>query len=157
MKKTKIITIKDYQNQGKTTTIWLLLKALIEDGAEVQEIYDLNHSQYIEIPNEMPPQELYDVRVILRWRGRVVVIIGRGDYADYLVADIQWALNIEPDFVVCAVQCRVRKNDKWDAFNAAFPNNVYARISFWVERAKGEKEIPIVAHPTIEAIMKYMA
>lgn len=162
MEKTKLIAIKDLQSAGKSTTMWLLLKALIEDGAKVQEnrLYDLNHDCDIDVPDEMPPHgdwEGIDFYVVLEWHDLIIVLDGRGDYPDYLVKDIKDALKLNPDYIICAIQMRPINRDIWNAFNNAFPNTQYERVFFGAEFAKDPKNALMVKQPTIEAIMKYMA
>lgn len=158
MKKTKIIVIRDTQNQGKSTTIWLLLKELLAQGAKVKELYNLNEDHDIEIPQEMPPQGfIYDIWAVLEWHERIIVLDSRGDYVRYLEADVRSAIkNCDPDFIVCAVQERPGYNNIWNNFNYKFPNTKYGRICFWVERSENEADSHLVKQPTIEAIMKYM-
>ncbi len=158
MGKTKLIVIRDTQNQGKSTTIWLLLKELLAQEAKVIELYNLNEDHAIEIPDEMPPQGfIYDVWAVLEWHERKIVLDSRGDYVRYLETDVRYAIkNFDPDFIVCAVQERPGYNNIWNNFNNKFPNTKYGRICFWVERSEGETDAHMVKRPTIEAIMKYM-
>lgn len=160
MEKTKFITIKDLQNRGKTTTIWLLLKELTNRKANVRYIFNINENKEIELPGEMPPQGfLYDVYVILEWNGKVIVIISRGDFQRYIAKDVSWALTQEPDYIICSVQYNANddKNKIWKIFDKAFLNTQYERVCFWSEYAENAADALLVKQPTVEAIIKYMA
>ena len=165
MEKPKFIVIRDYCNQGKTTTIWLLLKALVEDNAQVKKLFDLNHNCDIEIPSEMPPKgklENIDCLAVLEWHDLMIVLNSRGDYVHKPVQDIRYAMqNWSPDYIICAIQNReensYRGNNIWNNFNWYFPATQYERICFWTEYAGEETDAIRVKQPTVEAIMKYMA
>ncbi|MBQ7631862.1 MAG: hypothetical protein IJS82_03780 [Paludibacteraceae bacterium] len=158
MEKTKFIVIKDLQNVGKTTTIWLLIKALNDAGATIKVLQDMNEND-IQIPTEIPVGEnLIDVWAVLEWHQLIIVLDSRGDYVTYLEGDIRYAIkNYHPDFMVCAVQERPDNNNIWNNFNYKFPNTKYERICFGVEHADDKAAALIVKQPTIKAIMKYMA
>lgn len=160
MEKTKIIVIRDYCNQGKTTTMWLLLKAMREDCAKVKEFYDFNNDRYCDVPEIIPPVgelEKIDFWAVLEWHDLIVVLNSRGDYVRNTTSDAREALREHnPDFIVCALQNRDGNNNIWNNFNWYFPNTKYERICFWVEHAENEEYKLIVKQPTVEAIMKYM-
>lgn len=157
MEKTKFIVIRDYCNQGKTTTIWLLLKRLHDDGAVIKVLQDMNEND-IEMPEEIPVREnMKDVWAVLEWRDLIIVLDSRGDYVRNLEHDIRYAIkNHNPDFMVCAVQERPNNNNIWNNFNWKFPNTKYGRVCFWVEHAENEADAHLVKQPTLEAVMKYM-
>ena len=160
MEKTKVIAIKDWQSHGKTTTLWLLLKALLEEGAKVNEIWDLNNNREIEIPEEMPPLgelEGIDYWAVIEWHNLVIVLDSRGDYAGYLESDLKCALEMCPDYIICAIQMRPINRDIWNAFNRACPNTSYQRVCFWTDLAENPIDAEKVKQPTVEAIMKYIA
>ena len=158
MEKTKFIVIKDLQNVGKTTTIWLLLKALMEAGATVKVLQDMNENDIV-MPEEIPVgKKLIDVWAVLVWHELVIVLDSRGDYVRHLEYDIRYAIkNYHPHYMVCAVQERSSNNNIWNNFNYKFPNTKYERVCFGVEHAKDKADALKVKMPTIKAIMKYMA
>lgn len=157
MYKTKFIVIKDQQNVGKTTTIWLLLITLKEQGAKISYFYNYNEDKEDIAPNEIPDADKrFDFVAVLEWHKLLIVLDSRGDYAKYIVSQIRRALSHDPDYIVCAIQCR-DYNNIWERFNIKFPNTQYKRICIGVEHAEDEKDALIVKKPTIEAIMKYMS
>lgn len=157
MEKTKLIIIKDQQNVGKTTTIWLLLMALKEHEAVIRYFFNYNEDKEVVVPEEIPQADKrFDFVAVLEWHKLVIVLDSRGDYAKYIVGQIRWALTYNPDYIVCAIQCR-ENNNIWNNFNYKFPNTKYERICFGVEHAEDEEDAFIVKKPTVEAIMKYMS
>lgn len=157
MEKAKFIVIKDQMNAGKTTTIWLLLLTLKEDNADVRYFYNYKEGKEDIVPNEMPLAEMrFDFVAVLEWHDLVIVLDSRGDYAKYINGQIRWALSQNPDYIVCAIQCR-EYNNIWERFDRQFPNTKYERICLGVEHADNPKDALIVKKPTVEAIMKYMA
>lgn len=165
MEKTKFIVIRDYCNQGKTTTMWLLLKALIEDGARVYKLMDLNRDHIIKIPSEMPPKgelEHIDYMAVLEWHELIIVLNSRGDYVYKPVNDINIVINKwNPDYIICTIQNRDRitdtSNNIWNYFDKHLPNSKYERVCFWTEYATDETDAIRVKMPTVSAIIKYMA
>lgn len=160
MEKTKLIAIKDLQNQGKSTTIWLLVFTLVKkQHAEVIRLYNQNIEEEIkELPETIPAgEDMYDIYAELKWNGNLIIIFSRGDYPDYLVGDINWALKSHPAYIVCAIQMRPINRDIWNAFNKEFPNTKYERVFFGVDNAEDETNALSVKEPTVKAIMKYMA
>lgn len=165
MEKTKIIVIRDFCNRGKTTTMWLLLRTLIERKADVRYLWDLNNDKELDPSMKMPPQgdlKHIDFMATLEWHKKIIVIDSRGDFVRKPVYDLKWAMgewNI--DYIVCAIQNREESsqtgNNIWNYFNRRFPNMKYERICFWAEHAENEVNAHIVKQPTVEAIIKYMA
>lgn len=157
MEKTKIIVLKDQMNAGKTTTMWLLLMSLKEQNASVRYFYNYNEDKEDNVPNKIPQAEYrFDFVAVLEWHDKVIVLDSRGDYAKYIVGQIRWALTNDPDYIVCAIQCR-DYNNIWARFDRKFPNTQYQRVCFGVEKAEDEENALLVKQPTVEAIMKYMA
>ena len=165
MDKTKLIIIRDFCNQGKTTTMWLLLKALIERKADVKKLLDLNNNKELDPSMEMPPQgELkhIDFMAALEWHNKMIVIDSRGDYVRKPVDDVTWAkMEWDPDYMICAIQNREESSPKgnniWNYFNRNLPNTKYERVCFWSEYAENAADALLVKQPTVEAIIKYMA
>lgn len=160
MEKTKLIAIKDFQNQGKSTTIWLLLFTLVNDyHAEIVRLYNQNEEKDIEkLPDTIPADDdMYDIYAELRLGKQFIILFSRGDYPDRLVEDVNWALQFEPAYIVCAIQMRPINRDIWNTFNSAFPNTRYRRVFFGVEHAEDENNALTIKQPTVEAIIKYMA
>ena len=157
MEKAKIIVIKDQMNAGKTTTIWLLLMTLKELGAEVSYFYNYKEGIEDNVPEVLPlAEDRFDFVAVLEWHGSVIVLDSRGDYAKYIVGQIRWALTKNPDYIVCAIQCR-NYNNIWERFDKKFPNTQYKRVLFCVEYSEDEQKALLVKQPTVEAIIKYMA
>ena len=159
MEKTKLIAIKDFQDHGKSTTIWLLVFTLVKQlKAEIVRLYNQNEEKEInELPETIPiGDEMYDIYAELRWNGLLLILIGRGDFADKLVEDIRWALDFRPDYIVCSIQMRPVNRDIWNAFDNAYPNTQYSRVSFWTENTIDPTRILEVKEPTIEAILRYI-
>lgn len=164
MEKTKFIVIRDYCNQGKTTTMWLLLKELLKDGARIIKLFDLNNNCDIEIPSEMPPKgEIahIDYLAVLEWHDLIIVLNSRGDYVHKPVQDVRFAINNwNPDYIICTIQNRDRNasrgNNIWGNFDWYFPNTQYKRVCFWSEYAENLEDAIRVKQPIVEAIIKYM-
>lgn len=165
MEKTKFIIIRDFSNCGKTTTMWLLLKTLIEGKADVRELWDLNNNKVLNPSMEMPPQgnlRYIDFMAALEWQKKMIVIDSRGDYVHKPVYDVRLAqMKWDPDYMICAIQNREESSDTgnniWNCFNRNFPNTKYDRICFWSEYSENVEDAQLVKLPTIDAILKYMA
>lgn len=157
MEKTKIIVLKDQMDAGKTTTMWLLLMTLKEQNADVRYFYNYKEGKEDVVPNEMPSAEnRFDFVAVLEWHRLVIVLDSRGDYAKFIVSQIKWALTNDPDYIVCAIQCR-DYNNIWERFDSKFPNTRYKRVLFGVEKSEDEENALLVKQPTVDAIIKYMA
>ena len=158
MEKTKLIVIKDQKNVGKTTTIWFLLKELIDAGATIKVLQDMNENDIVMLEDIPVGGNLIDVWAVLEWHELIIVLDSRGDYVRNLEYDIRYAIkNYNPNFMVCAVQERPGNNNIWNNFNYKFPNTRYERICFGVEYAEDEADALMVKKPTIKAIMRYMS
>ena len=157
MSKTKVIVIKDEQNQGKTTTMWLLIKALEKNNGKIETLYDLNNDRPMTMPATIKSRGfLVDFHALVQWNGKYIVLNSRGDYEDKLVHDTTWALNeIQPDYLVCAVRWDKENNKYWNAFNQVCPNTQYDRVCFWSEKTDDAKTNLQAKQATVEAIMKY--
>ena len=157
MEKTKFIVIKDQMDAGKTTTIWLLMMTLKEQGAGVRYFYNYKEGKEDIVPKEIPQAgDRFDFIAVLEWHDLVIVLDSRGDYAKYIVRQIKRALTNNPDYIVCAIQCR-DYNNIWERFDSKFPNTKYKRICFWSEYAENAADAILVKQPTVEAIIRYMA
>ena len=158
MSQTKVIVIKDEQNQGKTTTMWLLLKALEQDNGIIKNLHDLNNDRPMAMPQTIPSSGfLVDFHAFVEWHGKSIVLNSRGDYVKTIVDDTTWALDeLKPDYLICAVRWNSRNNKYWNAFNQVCPNTVYERVCFWSEKTDDAQTNLHAKQATVNAIMKYM-
>lgn len=158
MSQTKVIVIKDEQNQGKTTTMWLLLKNLEQNNGVIKILHDLNNDKPMTMPQTIQTSGfLVDFHAVVEWQGKYIVLNSRGDYEHKIVEDTTWALDeLKPDYLICAVRWNSRNNKYWNAFNQVCPNTVYERVCFWSEKTDDTQTNLQAKQATVNAIMKYM-
>ncbi len=160
IEKTRLIAIKDFESQGKSTTLWLLLFTLVkEQKATLIHLRNLNTCEDMSaLPENIPAgYDMIDFEAEVKWNGKLIIINSRGDYADYLVDDVKNALVKEPDYAINAIHCRERNHTIWNCYNAAFPNTEYKRVLFWSEHTDDFDSKLEVKNATVEAILKYMS
>lgn len=155
--RSKLIVIKDYQNAGKTTTMWLVFLELVRLGAEVKLFSDKFDGESKDVPAVLPPsRKRYDFVAELYWDSMRVVIISHGDYFSFVNRELQKILPSKPDFVICAANVKHWGKYTWDSFKKTYTNLDYERVCFWSEKSADKKDEELVKRPTIEAIIKYM-
>lgn len=155
----KLIAIKDFENKGKSTTIWLLLFTLVNKlNAELLYLYNQNENREMEaLPEEIPSGwDMYDIYAVVRWKGLKIVIIGRGDYEWAILEDMKCAVNEKLHYIINAIHERQRNHDIWNAYNAAYPNTEYERVCLWSEHTDEASKALNIKEPTVSMILKYI-
>ena len=155
--KTKLVVVKDYSNQGKSTLLWMVLLQLIKQGAEKILCKYTFNGEDMAIPNTLPPYEdRWDFVAELHWNKLRIVIVSYGDVCKDVDEALQNALQHHPDYIICAANIKHWGTYTWQLFEAKYSNIDYGRVCFWSEKAVDQKDEELVKRPTVEAIIKYM-
>ena len=154
---TNLVVIKSKENSGKTTTIWMLLYELINQGAKLNLLRYVDSSETFLLPPQMPPVELrYDFVAELIWFNQRIVLLSHGDTPSVVKKELDAILPTQPDFIVCASRSQWRTGSTWDLFETRYTNIHFKRVCFWSEYTAHSKDQLIVKEPTIKAIIKYI-
>ena len=155
--KTKLIVVKDYGNQGKTTLIWMIFLELVRLGANVISFYDTKTGETT-YPTILPRKDdRNDFEAILTWEGLSIVIVSYGDVYKHVNDKLAEVMPTKPDYVICAASIRYSAHTTWNLFEETYTNIDYDRVCFWTEHAVNENDEELVKRPTVEAIVKYMS
>lgn len=152
----KLIVVRSNGNKGKTTTIWMVLYALMSQKAIVNHFHD--YSGRNTPPAIMPPVgSLPDFEADVTWNGKHIIIFSYGDTPKIVKDLMDKALAKHPDYIVCASRSQDRNNSTWRLFKSIYTNLRFERVCFWSEHSSNIVDALLVKQPTVEAIMKYMA
>lgn len=154
--KTRLIVVRSNGNRGKTTTIWMVLYALISNKAIVNDFKD--YSGRRKVPTVMPPVgSLPDFEADVNWYGKLIIMFSYGDGPKIVQSLMNTALAKNPDYIICASRSQNRTNSTWKLFETTYTNLRFERICMWSEHTPNFANALIVKRPTVEAILKYMA
>lgn len=154
--KTKLIVIKSNGNSGKTTTIWMLLYELVEQGAKIISLRYLDKKDF-KLPAMFPPVgQRYDFVAELEWFRMRIVLFSQGDTPYAVKPWLDAIIETKPDFIVCASRSQWRTNSTWELFKTRYTNIHFRRVCFWTEYSTDSKDQLTVKEPTVEAIIKYI-
>ena len=157
MNKTKLIVVRDYQDAGKTTLIWMVFLELLNAGARVVEFVD-THTKETNYPTTLPERaKRHDFIAKLEWNGKIIVIISFGDVERDVKNALEKIFPTHPDYIICAASIRYWAHCTWDLFKNIYTNLEFERVTFWSEHAVDDKDEQLVKRPTVEAIVKYIA
>ena len=154
--KTNLIVIKSNGNSGKTTTIWMLLYKLVDQGAQINSLCYLDKTPFT-LPATLPPAgKRYDFIAELEWCKLRIVLFSQGDTPSAVEPRLDAIIATNPDFIVCASRSQSRANSTWELFKTKYTNIHFRRVCFWSEYSAHPKDQLDVKKPTIEAIVKYI-
>lgn len=157
MNKTKLIVVRDYQDAGKTTLIWMMFLELLNEGARVVEFVD-THTKETNYPTTLPERaNRHDFIAKLEWNEKIIAIISFGDVERDVKNALEKIMPTYPDYVICAASIRYWARTTWNLFEETYTNLEYERVCFWSEHAVHELDEERVKRPTVEAIVKYLA
>lgn len=154
--KTRLIIIKSKGNSGKTTTIWMTLFELVNQGAVVKQLCYLDKTSFV-LPSSLPSEnQRYDFIAELEWFNLRIVLFSYGDTAPVVKNELDAILQTEPDYVICTSRSQWRANSTWELFEGRYKNIYYRRVCFWSEFSDNPNDQIKVKEPTVEAIVKYI-
>lgn len=154
---TNLIVIKSKGNSGKTTTIWMLLYELINQGAKLNVLRHVVSTTTFSLPSQIPDvSNRHDFVAELTWLNKRIVLLSHGDTPYVVKKELDAILPTKPDFIVCTSRSQWRTGSTWDLFETRYTNIHFRRICFWSEYATHSKDQLMVKEPTIKAIIKYI-
>lgn len=154
---TNLVVIKSKGNSGKTTTIWMLLYELINQGATLNLLRYVDSAVTFALPPQMPPVgSRHDFVAELIWLNQRIVLVSHGDTPRVVQKELDAILLTNPDFIVCTSRSQWRTGSTWNLFETRYTNIHYNRICFWSEYSTHTKDQLMVKEPTIKAIIKYI-
>lgn len=154
---TTLIVVKSKENSGKTTTVWMVLFELVNQGAKIINLRYVDSDQTFSLPHQIPDvNNRHDFVAELEWQGKRIIILSHGDLKYVVEKEIDAILQTYPDFVVCASRSQWRSNSTWELFEYKYTNIHFRRVCFWSEYAKNSKDELKVKEPTVEAIVKFI-
>ena len=156
MNKTKLIVVRDYQDAGKTTLIWMVFLELVRLGAIVVDFYDTETAEKVYPAVLRKKEDRNDFKAILTWEGLSIVIISFGDVERDVKNALEKIMPTHPDYIICAASIRYWARTTWNLFEETYTNLEFERVCFWSEHAVHELDEERVKRPTVEAIIKYM-
>lgn len=155
--KTKLIVVKDYSNQGKTTLLWMVFLKLVRLEAKVVSFYDTKTGE-TEYPTVLPPREdRNDFVAKLSWKSLTIFVVSYGDVYKDVKNKLNEIMPTRPDYIICAASIRYWAYTTWNLFEESYKNSDYDRVCFWSEHAVNQIDEETVKLPTVEAIIKYIA
>lgn len=155
--KTKLVVVRDFSNQGKSTLLWMVLLELMKQKADKISCKHIYNGEEITLPNTLPPYEdRWDFVAELLWHKLHIVIISYGDVYNNVDKALQNALQLHPDYIICAANIKHWGTYTWQLFETKYKNTDYDRVCFWSEKAVDAKDEERVKRPTVEAIIKYI-
>ena len=155
--KTKLIVIKSNGNSGKTTTIWMTLFELVNQGAKIISLRHVDSTTTFALPSSILPsgQRLYFVADLF-WLNLRIVLLSHGDLPSVVQKELDAILLTNPDFVICASSSQWRTNSTWELFKMRYTNIHFNRICLWSEYSAHQKDELVVKGPTVNAIIRYI-
>ena len=154
--KTNLIVIKSNGNSGKTTTIWMLLYELVNQGAKINSLCYLDKTSFT-LPAVLPPaKKRYDFIAEVELFQLRIVLFSQGDTPGAVEPRLDAIIATKPDFIVCASRSQWRTNSTWELFETKYTNIHFRRVCFWSEYSTHKNDQLSVKEPTIEAIIKYI-
>lgn len=151
----RLVVVRSNGNNGKTTTIWMVLYELISRGATVNNFKD--YSGRKAVPAIMPPVgSLPDYEAEMDWKGKHIILFSYGDTPGIVQTLMNAALAKNPDYIVCASRSQYRTNSTWELFETIYTNIRFERVCLWSEHSANIADALLVKQPTVEAIVKYM-
>lgn len=77
----QMFVIYGQQDSGKTHAMWLLLSYLLENGAELQDLF---HAERPFTTREIfaTKEQMTDFRALVRWNGASIMLLSAGDYLE---------------------------------------------------------------------------
>ena len=157
MNKTKLIVVRDYQDAGKTTLIWMVFLELLNEGARVVEFVD-THTKETNYPTTLPERaKRHDFIAKLEWNEKIIAIISFGDVERDVKSALEKIVPTHPDYIICAASIRQRARSTWNLFMEIYTNLEFERVTFWSEYAADAKDEQLVKRPTVEAIIQYIS
>lgn len=154
---TNLVVIKSKGNSGKTTTIWMLLYELINQGATLNLLRNVDSTVTFPLPAQLPPVgSRPDFVAELMWLNQRIVLVSHGDTPRVVQKELDAILLTHPDFIVCTSRSQWRTGSTWNLFETRYTNIHFKRVCFWSEYAKQSKDMLLVKDPTITAIVKYI-
>lgn len=155
--KTKLIVIKSKGNSGKTTTIWMTLFELVNQGAKIINLRHVDSYVTFTLPASIPPAgQRFDFVAELEWYRLRIVLLSHGDLASVVQKELDAILQTNPDFVICAARSQWRTNSTWELFETRYTNIHFNRICLWSEFSNHKADEFAVKDPTVTAIVKYI-
>lgn len=155
--KTKLIVIKSNGNSGKTTTIWMTLFELVNQGAKIISLRHVDSTTTFALPSSIPPAgQRFDFVAELEWLKLRIVLLSHGDLPSVVQKELDAILLTNPDFVICASRSQYRTNSTWELFKTRYTNIYYRRVCFWSEFSDHSNNQITVKEPTVDAIVKYI-
>lgn len=155
--KTKLIVIKSKENSGKTTTIWMTLFELVNQGAKIISLRDVDSTTTFALPSSIPPAgQRFDFVAELEWYNLRIVLLSHGDLPTVVEKELDAILQTNPDYIVCASRSQWRTNSTWELFEGKYTNIHFNRICLWSEYSNHKQDELTVKNPTITAIVKYI-
>lgn len=155
---TKFIVIKSTGDSGKTTTVWVTLLKLLNQGATVVSFSNTYNGNPLIVPTALPASNnRYDFVAEVLFNNKHIVLMSMGDVAAVVDAELQKILPKFPDVVICASRSQYRSDSTWELFETKYTNLLYDRICLWSEYAQDPLKEVRVKEPTVEAIIKYIS
>lgn len=147
----KLIIIRGKKDSGKTTISSLVCRELIEKKAKKICCEELNKSALI-------GNKAWDFASVLDIKGKIVVIISRGDYYDKLKEDMEkYIRDKNPDIMlVCA---GLTSHKTYDMLNQEFKNYMNDRKEFspkYLDEYNDKNEMIEAKKETAQEIAKYI-